>query len=51
MKYQTVYELRNVAKNQDLCGYYKLRKADLTALISEKLTQEMPSEQSTQKKG
>ena len=51
MNNQTVYELRNVAKNQGLCGYYKLRKADLTALISEKSTQEMLSEQSTQKKG
>ena len=51
MNNQTVHELRNVAKNRDLCGYYRIRKADLTALISEKSTQEMSSEQSTQKKG
>ena len=30
---------------QGLCGYHKLEKTDLIALLSEQLTQEMGSEQ------
>ena len=30
---------------QGLCGYHKLEKTDLIALLSEQLTQEMWSEQ------
>ena len=51
MNNRTVRELRDVAKKQVLRGYYKLRKADLIASLSEQSTKELPSEQSTQKKG
>ena len=51
MNNRTVRELRDVAKKQGLRGYYKLRKAVLIASLSEQSTKELPSEQSTQKKG
>ena len=38
---KTVHKLRDTTKEQVLCGYYKLRKTDLIALLSEKSTQEM----------
>ena len=48
MNNQTVCELRDLAKVQGLCDYYRLRKTDLIALLSEQLFQDMPLEQSTQ---
>lgn len=40
--------MSDIAKEQDLHGHDKLRKADLIAILSEHSTQEMPPEQSTQ---
>ena len=42
MNIKTVNELRSIAKNQGLHGYYKLKKADFIALLSEQSTEEMP---------
>ena len=33
MNSKTVRELRNIAKDKGLHGYYKLKKADLVALL------------------
>ena len=43
MDNQTVRELRDIAKEQNLRCYYNLRKADLIFLLSEQSTQEMPA--------
>ena len=42
MNTKTVRELRSIAKDKDLRGYYKLKKADLVALLLEKSAEEMP---------
>ena len=42
MNTKTVRELRSIAKDKGLCGYYKLKKADLVALLSEQSAEEMP---------
>ena len=33
--------MRSIAKDKDLCGYYKFKKADLIALLLEQSTEEM----------
>ena len=43
MNTKTVRELRSIAKDKDLRGYYKLKKADLVALLLEKSAEEMPT--------
>ena len=35
MNTKTVRELRSIAKDKGLCGYYKLKKANLVALLLE----------------
>ena len=42
MNSKTFHELRDIAKQQDLRGYYKLWKADLIAYLLEKPSQETP---------
>ena len=37
--------IKRFVETQGLCGYHKLGKTDLIALLSEQLTQEMGSEQ------
>ena len=41
MNSKTVCELRTIAKDKDLHGNYKLRKADLVALLLEQSSEEM----------
>ena len=43
MNSKTVRELRSIAKDKDLCGYYKLKKEDLIALLLEESAEEMPT--------
>ena len=43
MNTKTVRELRSFAKDKDLGGYYKLKKADLVALLLEQSAEEMPT--------
>ena len=40
---KTVRELRSIAKDQGLRGFYKLKKDDLVALLLEQLNEEMPT--------
>ena len=40
MNSKTLHELRDIAEQQDLRGYYKLWKADLIAYLLEQPTQE-----------
>ena len=40
---KTVRELRSIAKDKGLHGYYKLKKADLVALLLEQSAEEMPT--------
>ena len=42
MNSKTVRELRSMAKDKGLCGYYKLKKDDLFALLLEQSAEEMP---------
>ena len=42
MNTKTVCELKVIAKNPDLHGYYMLKKTDLIALLSEESTEEIP---------
>ena len=42
MNTKTVRELRSIAKNKGLYGYYKLKKDELVALLLQKLAEEMP---------
>ena len=42
MNTKTVNEFRSIAKDKGLCGYYKLKKADLIALLLEQSTEEIP---------
>ena len=41
MNTKTVRELRSIAKDKGLRGYYKFKKADLNALLLEQPTEEM----------
>ena len=43
MNTKTVHELRSIAKDKGLPGYYKLKKDDLVALSSEHSAEEMPT--------
>ena len=43
MNTKTVRELRSIAKDKGLHGYYKLKKADLVALLLEQSSEEMPT--------
>ena len=38
MNTKTIHELRSIAKDKGHCGYYKLKKADMVALLLEKST-------------
>ena len=40
---KTVRELRSIAKDKGLRGFYKLKKDDLVALLVEQLNEEMPT--------
>ena len=40
---KTIRELRSIAKDKGLHGFYKLKKADLLALLLEQLSEEMPT--------
>ena len=51
MNTKTVHELRDIAKDQGLHGYCKLKKADLIALLSKESTKEMPPPRTKGKKG
>ena len=42
MNTKTVRELRSIAKDKGLRGFYKLKKDDLLALLLEQLSEEMP---------
>ena len=41
MNSKTVCELRSIAKDKGFCGYYKLKKGDLVALLLEESAEEM----------
>ena len=43
MNTKTLRELRSIAKNKGLRGFYKPRKADLLVLLLEQSTEEMPA--------
>ena len=43
MNTKIVRELRSISKNKALCGFYKLKKADLFALLLEQSSEEMPT--------
>ena len=43
MNTKTVRELRTIAKDKGLHGYYKIKKDDLLALLLEKSSEEMPT--------
>ena len=43
MNTKTVHEFRSIAKDKGLRGFYKLKKADLLALLLEQSSEEMPT--------
>ena len=43
MNTKTVRELRSIAKDKGLRGYYKLKKDDLVALLLEESAEEIPT--------
>ena len=43
MNTKTVHELRSIAKDKGLRGYYKFKKDDLVALLLEQSPEEMPT--------
>ena len=43
MNTKTVRELKSIAKDKDIHGFQKLKKADLLALLLEQSSQEMPT--------
>ena len=43
MNTKTIRELRSIAKDKGLCGYCKLKKDDLVALLLEQSAEEMPA--------
>ena len=47
----TIHELRSIAKDKGLHGCYKLKKADLLALLLEQSAEEMPTPATTEEQG
>ena len=43
MNTKTVRELRSIVKDKSLRGFYKLKKADLLALLLEQSSEEIPT--------
>ena len=43
MNTKTIRELRSIAKNKGFHGFYKLKKANLLALLLEQSSEEMPT--------
>ena len=43
MDTETKHDLRSIVKDKDLHGYYKLKKADLVALLLEQSIEEIPT--------
>ena len=43
MNTKTVRELRSISKDKGLHGHYKLKKADLVALLLEQSSEELPT--------
>ena len=43
MHSKTIPKLRSIAKDKGVRGYYKLKKADVIALVLEKSAEEMPT--------
>ena len=43
MNTKTVRELRSIAKDKGLRGFYKIKKADLLALLLEQSSEEVPT--------
>ena len=43
MNPKTVRELRSIAKDKGLRGYYRIKKDDLVALLLEQSAEEMPA--------
>ena len=43
MNIKAIFELRSIAKDKGLCGFYKLKKADLLALLLEESSKETPA--------
>ena len=43
MNTKEIFELRSIAKDKGLCGFHKLKKADLLALLLEESSKEMPT--------
>ena len=43
MNAKTVRELRSIAKDKGLRGFYKIKKADLLALLLEQSSEEVPT--------
>ena len=46
-----IHELWSIAKEKGLHGYYKLKKADLLALLLKQSAEEMPTPATTEKQG
>ena len=44
---KTVRKLRSITNDKGLYGYYKIKKADLVALLLEQQSEEMPTPQSS----
>ena len=40
---KTIHELKSIAKYKDLHGFYKLKKAEVLALLLEQSSEEMPT--------
>ena len=51
IKMNTIHELRSIAKDKGLHGCYKLKKADLLALLLEQSAEEMPTPATTEEQG
>ena len=43
MNTKTVHELKSIARDKGLRGYYKLKNDDLVALLLEQSAEEMPT--------
>ena len=43
MNGKAIHKLRSIAKDKGLHGYYKLKKADLVALLLEQSAEEIPT--------
>ena len=51
IKMNAIHELWSIAKEKGLHGYYKLKKADLLALLLKQSAEEMPTPATTEKQG